>query len=53
MSCTSFTAVPEAPHAKQWKTPFSAETDMDARRSPCTGQQTNSLPQRPSFSSTP
>jgi hypothetical protein len=53
MSCTNFTALPEAPQAKQWKTPFSTETDMDARRSPWMGQQTSSLPQRPSLRSTP
>lgn len=53
MSLTSVTAVPVAPQAKQWKTPFSEETDMDGRRSPCTGQHTISLPQRPSFRETP
>lgn len=53
MSCTSLTAVPEAPQAKQWKTPLAALTDMDARRSPWMGQQTISLPQRPSWRATP
>lgn len=53
MSCTSVTAVPPAPHAKQWKTPFSIETDMDGWLSPWIGHRTMELPQRPSFRSTP
>lgn len=49
----SLSAVPETPHEKQWNTPFSALTDMDGWLSPWMGHKTISLPQRPSFSSTP